>query len=226
MLFLYLDESGNYTFSKDGSEYLIYTSLATTNPYAMYSKFCELEKDLKNRSIQLESGYFHASEDKQAVRNDAFKILREIDCYDIDSIIVEKCKANPSIRDVVSLYRKVYGILLQYVFRRYSKVDKILIFLDEAPNQKKKHAIEKGIKETLSELLGKDKIGKDITYHMTHLPSVFSYGLQAADYCCWALKKKWGDWENKSDIRPYNEIAHRVKSQLDIFERGDGTKYY
>jgi hypothetical protein len=61
MLFLYLDESGNYTYSKSGSEYLVYTSLVTTNPYSLYDKLCNLEKDLKSRSITLTNGCFHAS---------------------------------------------------------------------------------------------------------------------------------------------------------------------
>lgn len=44
---------------------------------------------------------------------------------------------------------------------------------------------------------------------------------QIADYCCWAIKKKWDD----DELRPYNEIKHCVKSQFDIFSKGT-RKYY
>jgi len=223
MLFLYLDESGNYTFSKDGSEYLIYTSLVTTNPSSIYGKLCDLEKDLKAKGIILESGYFHASEDKQAVRDEVYKVLHDVKGYEIDSVYVEKCKTNPSIRDLPKLYKKVYGILLKYVLKRYPEATKILIYLDAVPQQKRKEAILKGIKETLSEIL-KDK--KNVKYDLLHMPSMFSYGLQATDYSCWAIKKLLGDWGQNQDSRPYKEIGHYVMSKFDLFATGDGFKYY
>ncbi len=222
MLFLYLDESGNYTFSYKGSEYLIYTSLTTTNPYLLYHELCELEKKLKKSGIILEQNRFHASEDKQIVRDEVYKILKKPDSYEVDAIIVEKCKANPSLRETTQLYKKIYGVLLKYILKRYTDVTKILIFIDESPEQKKKEAMKKGIKESLSVILN----GRtDVVYRIVYLPSVFSYGLQAADYCCWALKKKYGEWGQKIDLRPYKEIGHSVKSEFDIFQTGT-TKYY
>lgn len=93
------------------------------------------------------------------------------------------------------------------------------------PVKNKRHAFEKGIKETLSEILDKERIGKEIKYHIQYLPTISSYGLQAADYCSWALKKKWGDWGEKIDMRPYECIADKVKSEFEIFKEGK-TKYY
>ena len=73
MLFLYLDESGNYVFHKNGSEYLIFTALATDNPYTLQHRLCELENRLrKEKIIPGESECFHATEDKQAVRDEVF----------------------------------------------------------------------------------------------------------------------------------------------------------
>lgn len=222
MLFLYLDESGNYTFSKTGTEYLIYSSLAVTNPYNLYDNLCNLEKKLKKKNINLSAkGCFHATEDKQVVRDEVYKILRREKSYEVDSVIIEKCKANPAVRDPYKLYPKVYGILLKYVLHRYSDVSKVVIFLDEAPIQKKKDAMKKGINETLKSILGKDK-----RYHVIFLPAVFSYGLQAVDYIAWGLYKKRGNWGDKMDLRPYKEIKSKVKSELDLFESGDGVKYY
>lgn len=223
MLFLYLDESGNYDFSKNGSEHLIYTALTTTNPYIIHHRLCELEKDLKRRGLLLQSGYFHATEDKQAIRDEVYDILHDKDLeYDTDSIIVEKCKTNPSIRDIHKIYNKVYEALLQYIFNRYKQVSKVMIFADVMPDSKKRKNIEKGIKETLSNLLDT----KTLKYHITFISSVFSYGLQAVDYCCWAKKKKWGDWSNRPDLRPYNKISHSIRSEFDLFRAGDGHKYY
>ncbi|MDP3142767.1 MAG: DUF3800 domain-containing protein [Candidatus Omnitrophota bacterium] len=222
MLFLYLDESGNYTFSKEGSEYLIYSSFATSNPFAIYDRLCNLEENLKRQGITLEKDYFHASEDKQIVRNEVYNVLKGISGYDIDCVFVEKRKTNPALRNLPKLYKKVYKILLQYVLTRYPDVNKILVFIHEAPEQKKREALKKGIKETFSELF---QNGQEKRYYLLYVPSVFSYGLQAADYCCWAVKKLLGDWGRYQDQRPYQEISHFIRSKFDLFERGT-TIYY
>lgn len=189
-------------------------------------RLCELEKKLRKGNIlAIDSGCFHATEDKQAVRDEVFGVLKSCDDFTIDSIIVEKCKTNPILREETRLYKKIYHYLLDYVFRRHQEVKKILIFIHAAPVKKKRHAFEKGIKETLSEILDKERLGKEIRYHIQYLPTVSSYGLQAADYCSWALKKKWGDWGEKIDLRPYECIAAKVKSEFEIFKAGK-TKYY
>lgn len=44
--------------------------------------------------------------------------------------------------------------------------------------------------------------------------------LQVADYCCWAVAKKWKDRE----LRPYAKIESVILSELEIFKRS--TKEY
>ena len=151
MLFLYLDESGTYVFSKNGSEYLIFTALATNNPYALQHRLCELEKKLrKDNKLASDSEYFHATEDKQIVRDEVFDVLKSSDDFTIDSIIVEKCKTNPTLYEPTRLYKKIYHYLLNYVFQRHQEVEKILIFVDAPPVRNKRHAFEKGVLPTSS----------------------------------------------------------------------------
>ncbi len=226
MLFLYLDESGNYVFTKKGSEYLIFTALATSNPYMLQYRLCEVEEKLRENSLMTaESQYFHATEDKQVVRDEVFKVLKECDDFTVDSIIVEKCKTNIELREESQLYRKIYHVLLEYVFKRHQDVEKIIIFIHAAPVNKKRHAFEKGIKETLNGILDKERLGGKIKYHIQYLPTISSYGLQAVDYCSWALKKKWGEWGEKIDLRPYGCISNKVKSEFEIFKIGQKIYY-
>jgi len=44
---------------------------------------------------------------------------------------------------------------------------------------------------------------------------------QIADYCGWAIHKKWTDGE----MRPYSAIENKIKSEFDIFEIGKKTYY-
>ena len=45
--------------------------------------------------------------------------------------------------------------------------------------------------------------------------------LQAADYCNWAIYVKW----EREELRPYQMIQGKVRSEFDIFADGD-TRYY
>ena len=45
--------------------------------------------------------------------------------------------------------------------------------------------------------------------------------LQVADYCCWAIHRKW----ERSDARSYELVKDKIRSEYDIF-RGGNTLYY
>jgi len=45
--------------------------------------------------------------------------------------------------------------------------------------------------------------------------------LQVADYCCWAINRKWKDGE----VRPYSKICDAVLTEFDVFDRGR-KEYY
>lgn len=45
-------------------------------------------------------------------------------------------------------------------------------------------------------------------------------GLQIADYCCWAIQRKW----ERKDERSYVLIESRIRSEFEIFR--DGRRYY
>ena len=77
---------------------------------------------------------FHASEDRQWVRDKVFDILNNPAIpFENDFVIVKKGKAHPSIRDPLVLYPKMAHYLLRYIFGRYGTADKIIIFTDTPP---------------------------------------------------------------------------------------------
>jgi hypothetical protein len=45
--------------------------------------------------------------------------------------------------------------------------------------------------------------------------------LQVADYCCWAIQRKW----ERGDMRLYELIASKIRSEFDVFRLGT-TVYY
>lgn len=161
--------------------------------------------------------YFHASEDRQWVRNRVFEILAG-GSYELDTVIVEKAKTHPSLHDEAHFYPKMCGYLLRYVLNRYQwrGFDAFVIFTDELKVKRKREAIEKGIKEGLRAVIGRSR-----TFRLLHHASKSHPYLQAVDYCNWAIYRKW----EQGDLRPYQVIQGKVMSEFDIFAEGP-TRYY
>ena len=75
-LYVFIDESGNYVFSRKGTDYLMLTSLMTTDVNLCLIELYELKHRLLDLGTDIE--YFHASEDRQAVRDEVFKVISKI----------------------------------------------------------------------------------------------------------------------------------------------------
>jgi len=211
VLYIFLDEGGNLDFSPVGTKYFTMTSVTKERPFYAFSDFINLKYDLA------EEGYltsrFHATEDKQFVRNRVFEVIREhLDQFRIDSLIVEKRKTVPDLQRERRFYPEMLGRLLQYVLNGYAlnQFSQVLIFTDKLPVKRKKESVEKAIKQTLSK-----KLPSTARYRIVHHESQSNSYLQIADYCNWAIYRKW----NGNDERSYGVIKSAIKSEFDVFRR-------
>jgi len=87
---------------------------------------------------------------------------------------------------------------------------------DQLPLNKKRKAFEKAIKTTLAEMLP-----SHARYRVLHHESQSSISLQVADYCNWAIYKKW----TTGDLRSNELIKAGIKSEFDIFKTGESYYY-
>lgn len=218
VLYIFLDEGGDFNFTETGTKYFTLSCISKTRPFEAFKELNELKYDLVE-SGEAELEYFHASEDRQAVRDQVFNIINK--CFNdsvIDSLIVQKNKTYIGLRKEERFYKDMFRYLIKYVIQNtnLSDVNKIIIFTDRLPLNKKRNAIEKGIKEVLSDLLE-----SKIIYTILHHSSKSNYDLQLADYCNWAIYRKW----NKGDLRSYDLIRKYIRSEFDIFKNGK-TLYY
>lgn len=216
VLYIFLDEGGNMDFSKNGTKYFTLTSLSKERPFAAYKAMNDLKYDLIELDTEIE--YFHASEDRQAVRNRVFEIINtHLDQTRLDSLIVEKRKTGPALRAEEKFYPRMLGYLLKHVVNGYdlNLFEKVVVFTDNIPVQRKKKAIEKAIKMFLASVLP-----AGVTYNIYHHASKSNCDLQIADYCNWAIYRKW----ESGDARSYDIIKRVVRSEFDIF--WSGTRFY
>jgi hypothetical protein len=212
-VFLFFDESGNLHFAPGGSKYYFFGALTTRTPVALSHSLSELRYELLAQGVELER--FHAAEDRQAVRDRVFDIIRAESGIEFDVVVIEKAKANPVLHDPARFYPQFASYLLRYVFARYTDTtERMVIVTDRLPVEKRRRAVEKAFKTFISANVGSR------SYTLLHQASAVHACLQAADYLTWAVHKKWTHGER----RPYDQIRGCIRSEFDIF--AGGTHYY
>jgi hypothetical protein len=217
VLYIFLDEAGNFDFSQKGTPYFILCSLTKERPFIAYQELTELKYDLIESGEERE--YFHATEDRQEVRNRVFGIISQrLTGCTIDATIVEKRKTGRALQDITRFYPKMLGYHLKYILERvdWRGIAEVIVLTDRIPVNNKRHAVEKAVKQTLAEMLPKGAV-----YRILHHDSKSNFDLQIADYCTWALHRKW----TSQDARSYDCIRPAVRSEFDIFKTGNHYSY-
>lgn len=215
-LYIFLDEAGNLDFSPNGTKYFLLTSTTKERPFLAYKEMTELKYDLVEQGLNIE--YFHASEDSPAIRRQVFEIILDrLNGIRIDSLIIEKRKTGPALCREERFYPEMLGYLLKYILNGYnlSAYSEVIVFTDRIPVNKKRKAIEKAVKITLSK-----QLPKDVRYRIFHHDSKSNMDLQIADYCNWAVYRKW----DKGDDLFYKGLKPAIRSEFDMFR--SGTRYY
>jgi hypothetical protein len=224
-LFVYIDESGNFDFSPKGTAYYTFTALMTYLPLKYLTEINQLQLAILSGDVlpglsaeyldKVVSKQFHATEDKQPVRDLFFGLIGGMDNFWVNSIVIRKNRTHPSLRVPAKFYSKFLGSLMSYVFQAY-RFSSLCIFVDGCAVEKNKDTFKKSV---IGELHKRDP---EIKFNIYFPPSA-SYGsLQIVDYINWAIYRKW----DGGDLRSYELIKKYLKSpERDIFQNGD-TDFY
>lgn len=193
-------------------------SLITTDLHQGLFELFELKHDIIEAGIDLER--FHATEDRQWVRDKVFSVLAHFQDVRVDSVVVQKRRAAPSIRPLRHFYPMMVENLLKYPFdprgMDVSQYSKVFIFADRAAGRRReREALIKAIKANLVQHL------RGVPYVICMHDSASHHYLQAVDYISWAIYVKWG----RGELRPYNQIGHLVRSEFPIFQHGFADWY-
>jgi len=215
--YVFLDEGGNFDFSPNGTRYFALSSVAMRRPFPAHGPLDDYKHDCLEYGLDTE--YFHCADDNTHVRRRVFELITEhLDSLCVDSLIVEKPKAGPALRPVEAFYPRMLCYLLRYVIERelVNGVEEVIVITDTIPVKRKRRAVEKAIKTVLAEMLP-----GGMRHRIRHHQSRSHYGLQVADYCNWAVFRKW----QRGDSEFYDLIKPALRSEFDIFRTGV-TYYY
>ena len=181
MLYIFLDESGNFDFSGSyGRQYYIITGLSVLRPFPCFEELLEYRYDLWEKGVEIE--YFHASNNPPYIRDRVFNIIcGHLSEFRADSIILEKCKTNTTLRnDRGRFYKKFLDILLKFILQGHAwrNSKSIIIIHDWLAVEQNRNILMDTIKLAVA------KWAKEINaqYSMYFYQSKASLLLQVVDY--------------------------------------------
>lgn len=214
---VFADEAGNFDFrrAQNVSNYFIICTVTMEDCARPAALLTELKRQLAWEQLPL-SDYFHCTTDAQAVRDRVFAAISECD-FQVQATIMEKAKANPSTRDTPArFYRHGWLYHLRHGLREFiESADELHITAASVGTKKGQVAFTDAVRDVVKETVGETPARTSFWQCATD-PC-----LQLADYCTWAVQRKW----ELKDTRSYDLIADRLTYEYDLFQRGK-TLYY
>jgi hypothetical protein len=218
--YLFSDESGDLQ-CRDHPRMSKYFAVGTllmseSERTALRTALSVLRDELAWRSHGLDST-FHATTDKQYVRDQVFAVLAQLN-FRFDVTLLEKRKAQPQLRpDEPTLFKYAWYYHLKYHARRmFSEGDEALIVAAELGTRRMRKAFREAIEDVMTQCLPY-RVKRTLAFW----PDNSDFALQAVDYLTWAVTRFY----ERADPRSYNLIAHKVNTTFDLFDTGS-TYYY
>lgn len=205
--YVYGDESGNFDFGdqEGASRYFILTTVVVAD-HAIETDLMDLRRQLTWEGEPLTSG-FHATNDKQRVRDRVFAVLGRHD-FRVDATILEKAKTDPGRRSQPRLYSLAWYLhLTGMIPALVAGCDELLLVAASMGARDVRSEFRATVENVVDAQLPPGILAS------TMWPSATAPLLQVADYCAWAIQRKW----ERSDTRAYNLIRDRIASEFDAF---------
>lgn len=204
------------TFNRNAnvSKYFIICTVSTNSLDAGHALH-DLRHDLIGEGVEL-GEYFHATTDKQAVRDRVFQTILKHDWH-VQATVCEKAKAQPQVTVSKSRFYKVpWFFHLKYGLAPYIPAGSHLIVTAASIGTRKERSTYiNGLTDVASQNIAGS------TWCVDFRPAMTDCWLQIADYCAWAIQRKW----ETGDSRSHDLIKGRITYEYDIWKRGTEFHY-
>lgn len=215
-VYVFGDEAGNLDFriGQGASRYFV-VGTVTIDDCSAGDQLIALRRELAWQGVALEST-FHASEDQQVVRDEVFRLLAQCNLR-IDATILEKRKTQPHLQaDKEHFYKFAWYYHFKYVAPLIARPkDELLVVAASIGTKKRRKGIRIGIEDVVWQS------ARTSTWQVAFWPAESDPCLQIADYCTWAIQRKW----ESGDARSYSLIQNMIRSEYDLFKTGSQTYY-
>jgi hypothetical protein len=213
--YVFADESGNFDFSRNAgaSKYFILTTIVL-HDCSVGQSLLELRRELAWEGLGL-NNEFHATTDLQVVRDRVFAAIVPHHLR-VDATILEKSKASPSIRATDDrFYKMAWYLHMKYVGPQIvSPSDELLVVGASLGTRKRRALFHSAVDDVVRQ------VSPTIEFRVASWDGVSDPCLQVADYCAWAIQRKW----ELDDLRSYSLIRGKISSEFAPF--ASGTRFY
>jgi hypothetical protein len=214
--YIFSDESGDLTFSRkpNVSRYFVVCTISL-DKCDIGNALLELRRELVWQKLQL-GDYFHASEDRQVVRDRVFEVIRASDLV-VDATIMEKSKAQPQVfKDKYRFFQTGWFFHFKNIVPRLvtAKHEMMITVASVGTNRERAH-----FKSSINDVSYQVANGANTV--VDFLPCGSDPCLQIADYCSWAI---WRKWEHQ-DERSYRLISNKIVREYDLWRAGSVHHY-
>lgn len=216
--FVFADEAGDFEFARKNnvSKYFIVCAVVFEN-CEIGHELLRLRRDLMWDGIEMDS-YFHATKDTQFVRDKVYELLSKFD-FEIYAQILEKSKAEPQTRESIPrFYKYAWLYLLRHSMPKIVSRNEDQLMVTAASIGVKKQQAD--FSDAVCDVLKQTQRVDAGSWRTAFCSSASDPCLQVADYCTWAIQRKW----ERGDSRSYNLIKSKIKYEFDTWRRG--TRHY
>jgi hypothetical protein len=215
-LFFFADEAGCFTFNRQPnvSRYFILCTIVMDD-CTVGTELLDLRRRLAWDGFEL-GEYFHATTDKQPVRDAVFAVITQYP-FTIQATIMEKSKAQPQVRaSKPRFYQYGYFYHFKHGASKQLRGDCEALVTTASLGNRKERAAFQSVGDVMRQTNRARKWMADF------MPCHADQCLQVADYCAWAIQRKWES--NHKDVRSYALVQDRITYEYDLFK--PGAKHY
>lgn len=214
--YLFSDEAGCMTFNRNPnvSRYFIICTVSTSDLSAGYALH-ELRHVLLGEGLQL-GDCFHATTDSQIVRDRVYETILQHD-FRVQATVCEKAKAQPQVRSSKARFYKIpwYFHLKHGLAPHIPQNSHLVVTAASIGNKKERATYLNGLNDVAQQNIS------GASWCVDFRPAMADPWLQLADYCAWAIQRKW----ERGDMRSYDQIRHRITYEYELWAHGT-TLYY
>ncbi|MET4217023.1 hypothetical protein ACVWWG_003603 [Bradyrhizobium sp. LB7.2] len=208
--FVFADEAGDFTFKRQNgaSRYFMLCTL-TTDDCSMASELLHIRRELCAAGGECDK--LHCTEDKQAIRDEVYKVLAQHK-FRVDATLLEKSKAQPQTRTSdATFYQYAWYYHFKHVAPKIlTKDSKLLITAAALGQNKTKAAFKQALNNTVQQIVPRSQ------WEVSFLDSAKDPLLWAADYCAWAIQRKW----ERGDDKSHKLIKASISTEYDLWSLG------
>lgn len=177
-LFVFADESGNFDFSTAGTKHFVLAALITSDPVKSGNALQRIRYEFLSKGVNIP--FFHASTDRQFVRDQVISRIASLRHIEVHTIGFEKTVLDPEVQHPAALYVSAgisLGSTVKKAVREGDHTSLVFVF-DKALSNAQQNAFLSGIKPYLARI--------SVPFHIVFHNVKYEPNGQIADYFAWA----------------------------------------